>query len=255
MRDYPGAKLGTGVWQWLINHMPPHECYVEPFLGSGALLRLKRPAETNLGIDLDDQVIAQWESKHHPALTVIAGDALRILPTLPEFHQPTTLLYCDPPYLAASRRSQIKLYRCEFETGIHHQRLLELVCDASCMVMLSGYANPLYARALRHWRRDEFKTVTHRGLPAVEVVWMNFQDSGRLHDYRFVGRGFRERERIKKKINRWARMLNAMHPHERNAIIEKVTELRPSSTPAPLLDSPKHHTEGHTATRDASRSR
>jgi DNA adenine methylase len=246
LKDYPGAKFGSGVWQWLINHMPPHHSYIEPFIGSGALMQMKRPARFNLGIDLDAEVVKAWETNPQPGVTVIEGDALRILPTLPEFRKPTTLSYFDPPYLAASRRSQIKLYRCEFETGIHHVRLLQLLLDAKCMVMISGYNNPLYNDLLRHWRRDEFHTVTHRGLPAIEVVWMNFADSGRLHDYRFVGRGFRERERIKKKINRWARMLSEMPPHERNAVIERVSELRPSPTHATLLQPPSKKTTNHT---------
>ena len=42
---YPGGKAGAGVWQRIINQMPPHRLYVEPFVGAGAVLRAKRPAE------------------------------------------------------------------------------------------------------------------------------------------------------------------------------------------------------------------
>ncbi|MGJ8626091.1 MAG: hypothetical protein ACSHXB_03935 [Sulfitobacter sp.] len=39
---YPGGKNGGGAYQRIINHMPPHRFYIEPFLGSGAVLRNKR---------------------------------------------------------------------------------------------------------------------------------------------------------------------------------------------------------------------
>ena len=52
---YPGGKAGDGVYQRLISLMPPHEVYIEPFLGGGAIMRHKRPALLNIGIDLDPQ--------------------------------------------------------------------------------------------------------------------------------------------------------------------------------------------------------
>lgn len=60
---YPGGKSGPGVYHRLINLMPPHYTYVEPFLGGGAVMRLKRPARYNIGVDLDAAVIRQWRSR------------------------------------------------------------------------------------------------------------------------------------------------------------------------------------------------
>src|SRR5688572_15356621 len=67
---YPGGKNGSGVYQTIINLMPPHEVYIEPFLGSGAILRMKRPALRNIGIDRDPDALKQFE-----ALTAENGDA------------------------------------------------------------------------------------------------------------------------------------------------------------------------------------
>ena len=59
---YPGGKSGPGVYHRLINLMPPHQVYCEPFLGVGAVMRLKLPAEYNIGVDLDREVIERWRS-------------------------------------------------------------------------------------------------------------------------------------------------------------------------------------------------
>ncbi len=59
---YPGGKSGAGVYQQLINRMPPHDTYIETHLGGGAILRRKRPARLNIGLDLDPEVIAHWRA-------------------------------------------------------------------------------------------------------------------------------------------------------------------------------------------------
>jgi hypothetical protein len=70
---YPGGKSGSGVYQRIINLMPPHEVYIEPFLGGGAILKRKRPARLNIGIDLDADVIAAWQAAAPRDLTSPAG--------------------------------------------------------------------------------------------------------------------------------------------------------------------------------------
>ena len=36
---YPGAKWSMA--EWIIDHFPPHRSYLEPFMGSGAVLMNK----------------------------------------------------------------------------------------------------------------------------------------------------------------------------------------------------------------------
>jgi hypothetical protein len=59
---YPGGKSGPGVYHRLINLMPPHATYCEPFLGGGAVMRKKRPAAYSVGVDMDAEVIERWRS-------------------------------------------------------------------------------------------------------------------------------------------------------------------------------------------------
>lgn len=64
--NYDGGKNGSGVFQRLICMMPPHRVFIEPFLGSGAITRRKRPAEFTLGYELNRKTIAEF-ANHVPA--------------------------------------------------------------------------------------------------------------------------------------------------------------------------------------------
>jgi DNA adenine methylase len=52
---YPGAKWRLAPW--IISHMPPHESYLEPYFGSGAVFFGKAPARIETINDLDGEVI------------------------------------------------------------------------------------------------------------------------------------------------------------------------------------------------------
>jgi DNA adenine methylase len=86
--SYPGGKSGAGVYQQIINQIPPHRVYIEPFLGGGAVLLHKRPAIVSIGIDSDAAVVDKWSSKlakygdigsNQPGATIICGDAISFL--------------------------------------------------------------------------------------------------------------------------------------------------------------------------------
>jgi DNA adenine methylase len=52
---YPGAKWRLAPW--IISHMPPHESYLEPYFGSGAVFFGKPPAHIETVNDLDGEVV------------------------------------------------------------------------------------------------------------------------------------------------------------------------------------------------------
>lgn len=52
---WPGSKWRLA--DWIISHMPPHEVYLEPFFGSGAVFFNKTPADTETINDLDGHVV------------------------------------------------------------------------------------------------------------------------------------------------------------------------------------------------------
>src|SRR3989304_8465682 len=212
---YPGGKNGSGVYQTIINQIPPHRTYIEAFLGSGAIMRMKRPAVASIGIDSDARAAREFPAHEVPSLEVYCNDALDWLSVNPIDED--TLVYLDPPYLMLTRSYKRPLYRHEFNTEDEHAELLALIKRLSCMVMISGYYSDLYAEALQGWRTISYQAMTRGGTLATEWLWMNYHEPSELHDYRHLGRNYRERERIKRKTNRWKARLGQMKSNERAA--------------------------------------
>lgn len=52
---YPGSKWSLA--DWIIDHMPPHQTYLEPFFGSGAVFFSKQPSPLETINDLDGDVV------------------------------------------------------------------------------------------------------------------------------------------------------------------------------------------------------
>lgn len=192
---YPGGK--GKCYQRLINLMPPHEVYVEAFLGGGAVLRHKRPALHSIGIERDPYVAARWRELASPGLELVEGDAMEFLASYP--FKGDEFVYLDPPYVASTRR-RARVYRHDFSDA-DHERLLRLVVTLPCRVMISGYENLKYDQALTGWRRFTFQAKAHVGVRE-ESVWINYPPPAVLHDARFCGSTFRERQTIKRRRER-----------------------------------------------------
>lgn len=219
---YPGGKSGTGVYQTIINHMPPHRTYVEPFAGGGAILRIKRPAHENIAIDLDPGVANHWRGVDW--LRFETGCGIAWLETQGPRLTADDLVYCDPPYLMRTRRSQVDLYACEMSDA-DHRRLLAITTRLHCRVMISGYWSHTYEHALCRWRVLRYQAMTRGGGPATEYLWMNYAAPAALHDYRYIGDDYRERERIKKKVGRWRRRFADLPELEAQALMSALHQL------------------------------
>ena len=218
MKHFVGSKGAEGIAQWLINEMPLHKVYCEPFLGRGVVFKTKLPAPVNIGIEADEKVIAQfWRRRPpEPKLTLIAGNAFTVLPLLKVNRD--WLIYADPPYLLETRSCKRRYYGVEMFSVQEHESLLSILEAMDCNVMLSGYPSPLYAARLANWRVIK-KGTTNRGRSAVEeVCWCNFKYPERLHDVRFIGANFTERQSKKRKVERWQNKFEKLTSDEQRAI-------------------------------------
>ncbi|PPE72721.1 SAM-dependent methyltransferase [Solimonas fluminis] len=212
---YPGGKGGAGVVQRIISLMPPHRRYIEPFLGGGAVFYAKRPAEASIVADVDADLIRYHQLQRQPCTEYRVADALDLVPSLNL--TVSDLVYLDPPYHPATR-AKAKLYNHELDAH-HHSLLLAMLQELKCHVILSGYRCAEYDAALASWWSEDYRTMT-RGGPRVETVWCNFLPGAAFHDTRYLGGNFRERERIKRKRDRWASRFAAMPAAERAVIAE-----------------------------------
>lgn len=205
--------------------MPPHHTYIETHLGGGNVLERKRPSSRNIGIDVAGSVIATWSDRIPKLpfdLELHQSDAVQFLKAFT--FKGGELVYSDPPYLHSTRRT-LDLYENEY-TEAQHVELLDVLVQLPCFVIISGYESPLYRTMLqqRHgWRCIEFPNTTRRGR-VMECAWFNFNTSDHLHDSRYVGNNFRERERIKRKRNRWRNKFEKMDAGERQVILEALLD-------------------------------
>lgn len=214
---------GKGItFKRMINRMPPHEVYIETHLGGGAVIRNKKSARRNIGIEIDPKVLARWNEEDKNGFEIIQGDGVQYLKEYPFIGN--EMVYCDPPYLRETRRRKRKLYIYEY-TYEQHVELLEAIKILPCMVMISGYESDLYKEILQDWHVEKFHSKTHAGV-AVEWVWMNYSPPVQLHDYRYLGDNFRERESIKKKKEVWINKLKSLPILERQALLSVIDSVR-----------------------------
>lgn len=223
--SYAGSK--NSCYQQIINLIPPHETYIETHAGSAAIYRHKRPAVRSILIDIDPvapvHTAAPIARCSGASVTVICADAIAYLDETPIL--PRTFIYIDPPYLMSTRRSKKSIYNHEYNEADHIEMLYTITSlttrQPDINIMISGYYSQLYADALSGWHTHTFTAVT-RGGTAVEWLWMNYEPPLRLHDYRYLGADYRERERIKRKTIRWVDGLARLPELERRAILSEI---------------------------------
>lgn len=191
-------------------------------------MRNKRPSSVSIGIDADASVIERWQRDFPGRCHLIHGDAITYLAEYSFTGQ--ELVYADPPYLPQTRRNP-HIYRHEYSEQ-DHERLLTVLADLPCRVMLSGYDNPMYRERLVGWRRVTFHAKTHVDVRE-ECVWMNFPEVTELHDSSYMGATFRERQTVKRRHQRILDRFEQMGPVERNHILQMLTA-QYGSTRSPL---------------------
>jgi DNA adenine methylase len=108
-------------------------------------------------------------------IIIESRDALAVMAT---HDGPETLHYVDPPYMPETRSlanpydHRYRSYRHELDAA-GHALLLDELQRLEGLVVLSGYACPLYDARLEHWHRVETQTFADGARPRTEVLWLN----------------------------------------------------------------------------------
>lgn len=219
---YLGSKAASGLFQNIIAMMPPHDTYIETHLGGGAILKRKPPAVNSMGIDIDPQALKNFNCDYPVQLVNICAHQF-----LAHYNYTgTELIYCDPPYLKETRTSHNK-YRFEY-TRQDHISLLELLKSLPCHIIISGYPSPLYDEHLGDWNSIELQAMS-RGGPRTEKIWYNYEID-RVHWVTYAGKNFTDRQRIKRKAQRWGKNYQALPQAERLAVLAAIMEVEKLET-------------------------
>lgn len=213
--SYPGGKGGEGTIRTIINQIPPHRRYFEPFLGGGAVMRHKRPADVNTGWERDELIVDVWKREAPIGINVTCGNALALLRSTT--FQASDFLFIDPPYLVETITNP-RIYP-HMLTQADHLELLDLLGKLPAMVMVCALPNLTYENRLSGWRTIQYQNMT-RGGQQTEQLWMNYAEPTALHDTRYIGTDYRERERIRRKAAFLRRKLDALPPLHRQAVLE-----------------------------------
>jgi DNA adenine methylase len=214
---FVGGKAQAGFYQKIINLIPWHRVYLEPFLGSGAIMRFKAPAEISIGVDL-----AAPRATMPAGARFILGDGIEFLKGYK--WRGDEFVYADPPYLLSTRGGR-RYYKFEM-TDADHIRLINVLRGIRARVMVSGYPSSMYNARLADWHCEKFQMFNRANKPATECLWMNYRPPALPVDVRYYGKNFRDRLRLKRKVSRWFKRLEALPEGERELLIAALVKLR-----------------------------
>lgn len=228
--SYLGRKGGSGVAQWIINKMPEHQVYFEPFFGCGVVAFSKRAAPiANIGYEISENLCKELSMLEHNFQIYnedcFFGSFWNIEQHIEDGHK--VLAYFDPPYLPETRNDYDRSQYENELSFVEHERLIKKLLylhsnNTGLFLMISGYKSELYMSMLQGWHYFEFVTMS-RGGKRIESLWCNFNpDDFIKHDYNYVGSTFTDRQRIKRKADRWVNKFKKLSLDERTFILQKL---------------------------------
>jgi hypothetical protein len=191
-------------------------------------MKRKPPTVNNIGIDIDPRALKSFECDY--PVHLVNECAHQFLANYTYFGR--ELIYCDPPYLTQTRTSQRK-YRFDYAEQ-DHRALLKLLQALPCRVILSGYPSTLYDEYLDGWHSIELQAMSHGG-PRTEKLWYNYEID-RVHWATYAGKDFTDRQRIKRKAQRWGKKYQALPKAERLAVLAAIMEVETLETAEPVRD-------------------
>ena len=222
MQNYKGHKGIPGVYQKIINHIPKHSKYIELFAGSAAIYSLMTvPVRTVILNDINPEVYSNLTVRY-PGTIVTNENAIRILQSNLNILAKETFIFLDPPYLHSTRPNGTNLYDFEM-TDSDHVQLLTAALQMNCFIMIIHPKCELYDTYLKDWYKIEVK-IRYNNKTSIECLYMNYK-LDELQDYTYLGSDCWDRQRIKRKGERWVNKLLAMPELERQYIINKIKEL------------------------------
>lgn len=134
------------------------------------------------------------------------------------------MIYMDPPYLHSTRPGNTELYEYEM-TDADHTELLLSMRDLKFNCMVIHPKCDLYDDYLKDWRKVLLKIRYHRKT-SLECLYMNYEKPTALQADIYLGKDFTDRQRIKRKAQRFIDKFKALQPLERKYIMDRLNGLK-----------------------------
>lgn len=223
-KNYTGGKAGDGTYQKIISCIPACDVWVDAFAGGfGVTANLSLPDLTIIN-DIDVDVYAELQRVARGAAVIPLNlDYFRLwnLVRLLSLSR-RVCVYFDPPYLLGTRSDQREYYKHDWGDGDHaiFYSFLANRSESGVNILFSHYPCDFYDRLHMNfgWRYIDFNSMTRGGV-RVERLYMNFAEPLELQDIRYAGDDFTDRQRIKRKADRWIKKLKSMPAAERQYIL------------------------------------
>lgn len=234
INNYPGGKSGSGVAEWIINHVPQFDYFIEGFAGSASISF--KLLEQGLGtVIIFEKYEPVWDQLHSKLFHLHNSKKIpnkfllynadtvsyyleMLSKSLPsDFNFNNDVFYFDPPYLKKTRKSKRNIYGVEWmeQDHVDFLSLVHLLSDLGAYVIISHYDCELYNESLPGWHTDTMQTMTRSGV-AEEKIYMNYDIKQlKLATPVYVGKDRTDRQRIKRKINSLRRKIKKLPPHEK----------------------------------------
>lgn len=223
---YKGGKNGNGTYQTIINQIPEHDIYSEFFTGSAAIYRKLKPADIAFLFEKSQQQLSFIKKILAPGHIAHSFDTVANINFLVDvfnlFHSCgyRIFVYADPPYPFSSRTYQKPIYKHEMSDS-DHIAFLTGIRRAKFSIAISTYKNSIYSEKLSDWRLLQYQSIV-RGGTRTEYLYMNYPETSHLHDFSFIGKNFREREKFERIKNNTVRKLQTIDKKLLNSILNSL---------------------------------
>jgi DNA adenine methylase len=104
-------------------------------------------------------------------VTIEEEDGIDLIERHSRSHGPETLVYCDPPYIGATRRTT-RQYRYDM-TDEERIRFLNAARKSNIMFIISGYYTDLYSALLPDWSMVTKHNINGASKHVTECLWLS----------------------------------------------------------------------------------
>ena len=225
-KPYPGNKAIQGILQKIVNEIPRCDVFRELMAGSAAVSSALAVPDENVHLNEKSEKVFQDLRFKYPSRIVTNDCAISIITFLPDKPKREEMIFLDPPYRLHTRPHSQKLYEHEMSDDDHVQLLSAVLAKGeNYKFMIIHPDDEMYNTMLASWRKVPVK-IRYRNKTSLEVLYMNYPAPEVLQDYKFLGDGCHDRQRIKRKGDRWIAKLKGLPIVEQNYILDRLATIR-----------------------------